>query len=54
MQLSFQSIMTTIQGDVVMQGFVNSRDTEDQFLTTGREVSDVNSVKGLLKMEDKK
>lgn len=41
----------TSQGDVVLQGFVNSRDTEDRLVANIRQIKGVKSVKSLLKIE---
>jgi osmotically-inducible protein OsmY len=46
--------VTTSQGDVVLQGFVNSRETEKRLVTKVREIKGVKSVKSLLKIEEKK
>jgi len=46
--------VTTTQGNVVMQGFVNSRETEERIVTKIREIRAAKSVKSLLKMEEKK
>ena len=50
----FKIDVTTTQGDVVLQGFVNSRQTEDRLVTKIREIRGVKSVKSLLKVEEKK
>jgi hyperosmotically inducible protein len=44
--------VTTTQGDVVLQGFVNSRDTEARLMGKIREIKGVKSVKSLLKVEE--
>ena len=41
----------TIQGDVVLQGFVNNRDTEDRLIEKIGQIRGVRTVKSLLKME---
>lgn len=50
----FKIDVTTTQGDVVLQGFVNSRDTEARLVEKIREIKGVKSVKSLLKVEKKK
>jgi osmotically-inducible protein OsmY len=50
----FKIDVTTTQGDVVLQGFVNSRQTEERLVTKIREIRGVKSVKSLLKVEEKK
>jgi len=42
------------QGDVVLIGFVNSRETEERLVAKIREIRGVKSVKSLLKMEERK
>ena len=42
------------QGDVVLQGFVNSRETEERLVARIRELKGVKSVKTLLKVEERK
>ena len=46
--------VSTTQGDVVLQGFVNSRETEDRLVAKIREIRGVKSVKSLLKLEERK
>jgi osmotically-inducible protein OsmY len=46
--------VTTTQGDVVLQGFVNNRQTEDRLVEKIKQIRGVKSVKSLLKMEEKK
>jgi osmotically-inducible protein OsmY len=46
--------VTTTQGDVVLQGFVNSRETEERLVAKIRQIKGVKSVKSLLKMEERK
>ena len=46
--------VTTTQGDVVLQGFVNSRATEERLIGKTREIKGVKSVKSLLTVEEKK
>jgi osmotically-inducible protein OsmY len=50
----FKIDVTTTQGDVVLQGFVNSREAEARLVAKIREIKGVKSVKSLLKMEEKK
>ena len=50
----FKIDVTTTQGDVVLQGFVNSRDTEARLVKEIRQMKGVKSVKSLLKIEEKK
>ncbi|MBA4374293.1 MAG: transporter [Thermodesulfovibrio sp.] len=50
----FKIDVTTTKGDVVLQGFVNNRDTEARLVTKVREIRGVKSVKSLLKIEVKK
>ena len=50
----FKIDVATTQGDVVLQGFVNSRQTEDRLVSKIREIRGVKSVKSLLKLEEKK
>lgn len=42
---------TTIQGDVVLQGFVKNRDTETRIMMQIMEIGGVKSVESLLKLE---
>jgi len=49
----FKIDVTTTQGDVVLQGFVNSRETEERLVAKIREIKGVKSVKSLLKIEKK-
>jgi osmotically-inducible protein OsmY len=44
----------TTQGNVVLAGFVNSRETENRIIGKIREIKGVKSVKSLLKVEEKK
>jgi hyperosmotically inducible protein len=46
--------VTTTQGEVVLQGFVNSRETEARLVKEIKEIKGVKSVKSLLKLEEKK
>lgn len=46
--------VTTTQGEVVLQGFVNNRETEKRLVAEIREIKGVKSVKSLLKVEEKK
>jgi len=50
----FKISVTVTQGDVVLTGFVNSRETEERLVAKIREVRGVKSVKSLLKMEERK
>ena len=50
----FKIDVTTTQGEVVLQGFVNSRQTQDRLVAKIREIKGVKSVKSLLKIEEKK
>jgi len=43
--------VTTTQGDVVLQGFVNSRATEERLVSSIRGIKGVKSVRSLLKVE---
>jgi osmotically-inducible protein OsmY len=47
----FKIDVTTTKGNVVLQGFVNSRETEERLVTKIREIRGVKSVKSLLKVE---
>ena len=49
----FKIGVTTTQGDVVLQGFVNSSDTESRLVGKILEIRGVKSVKSLLKVEKK-
>ena len=49
----FKIDVTVTQGDVVLTGFVNSRETEERLVSNIRQVKGVKSVKSLLKMEKK-
>jgi len=46
----FKIDVTVTQGDVVLTGFVNSRDTEDRLVAKIREIKGVKSVNSLLKL----
>ena len=46
--------VTTTKGDVVLTGFVNSRETEERLVAKIREIRGVKSVKSFLKMEERK
>jgi osmotically-inducible protein OsmY len=50
----FKVDVTVTQGDVVLTGFVNSRETEERLVAKIREIKGVKSVKSLLKMEERK
>ena len=45
--------VTTTQGDVVLQGFVNSKETEERLVAKIRKITGVKSVKSLLRIEKK-
>ncbi len=47
----FKVDVSVTQGDVVLTGFVNSRNTEDRLVAKIREIRGVRSVKSFLKME---
>jgi osmotically-inducible protein OsmY len=49
----FKIDVTITQGDVVLTGFVNSRETEERLIANIRQIKGVKSVKSLLKMEKK-
>jgi osmotically-inducible protein OsmY len=50
----FKVDVTVTQGDVVLTGFVNSRDTEARLVSKIKEIRGVKSVKSLLKLDEKK
>ena len=50
----FKIDVTTVQGDVVLQGFINSADTEKRIIEKVKEIRGVKSVKSLLRIEEKK
>jgi hyperosmotically inducible periplasmic protein len=50
----FKINVTTTQGDVVLQGFVNSRDTEDRIVANIKQIRGVKAVNSLLKSEEGK
>lgn len=50
----FKIDVTTTQGEVVLQGFVNSKTTENRLVAKVRNIRGVKSVKSLLKVEVKK
>ena len=50
----FKIDVTTTQGDVVLQGFVNNRETGERLVAKIREINGVKSVKSLLTVEEKK
>ena len=50
----FKIDVTTTQGDVVLQGYVNNKATEERFVAKIREIRGVKSVKSLLTVEEKK
>jgi len=49
----FKIDVTTTQGDVVLQGFVNSKETEARLVANIRGIKGVKSVKSFLKVEVK-
>jgi osmotically-inducible protein OsmY len=49
----FKIDVTVTKGEVVLTGFVNSRDTEERLVGKIREIKGVTSVKSLLKIEKK-
>ena len=50
----FKIDVNVTQGNVVLTGFVNSRETEERLVAKIREIRGVKSVKSLLKLEEKK
>ena len=46
--------VTTAQGDVVLTGFVNSRETEERLVVKTRQIKGVKSVKSFLKVDARK
>jgi len=46
--------LTVTQGDVVLTGFVNSRETEERIVGKIKEIKGVKSVKSFLKVQEKK
>ena len=46
--------VSVTRGDVVLTGFVNSRETEDRLVAKIREIKGVKSVKSLLNLQEKK
>lgn len=47
----FKIDVSVTQGDIVLTGFVNSRETEERIIGKIREIKGVKSVKSLLKVE---
>ena len=47
----FKIDVTTLKGDVVLQGFVNTRETEARLIARIRQLHGVRSVKSLLRIE---
>jgi len=45
---------TVTKGDVVLTGFVNSRETEERLVAKIREIKGVKSIKSFLKVEERK
>ena len=50
----FKIGVTVTQGEVVLTGFVNSRETEERLIAKIREIRGVKSVRSLLKVEQPK
>ena len=50
----FKIDVSVTKGDIVLTGFVNSRETEQRIVGKIREIKGVKSVKSLLKLEVKK
>jgi osmotically-inducible protein OsmY len=50
----FKIDVSVTRGDVVLTGFVNSRDTEDRLVAKIREIKGVKSVKSLLNLQERK
>lgn len=50
----FKISVSVTQGDVVLTGFVNSRETEGRLVAKIGQIRGVKSVKSLLKLEEKK
>jgi osmotically-inducible protein OsmY len=50
----FKLDYTVTKGEVVLTGFVNSRQTEERLVTKIRDIKGVKAVKSLLKIEEKK
>jgi len=50
----FKIDVSVTQGDVVLRGFVNRRETEKRLVAKLREIRGVKSVKSLLKLEESK
>ena len=46
--------VTTTQGEVVLQGFVNNRETEERLVVKIKQIRGVKSVNSLLKLEQEK
>jgi len=46
--------VTVTKGDVVLTGFVNSRETEERLVAKIRQIKGVKSVQSTLKVEEKK
>ena len=46
--------VSSTDGNVVLQGFVNSKQAEDRLVTKIRQIRGVKSVKSLLKVEEKR
>jgi osmotically-inducible protein OsmY len=50
----FKIDVTVTKGDVVLTGFVNSRETEERIVAKIREIKGVRSVKSLLNLQESK
>lgn len=50
----FKVDVNVTQGEVVLTGFVNSRETEERLISKIREIKGVKSVRSILKMEERK
>jgi osmotically-inducible protein OsmY len=50
----FKIDVSVTRGDVVLTGFVNSRETEDRLVAKIREIKGVKSVKSLLNLQERK
>jgi osmotically-inducible protein OsmY len=50
----FKIDVTVTKGDIVLTGFVNSRDTEERLIGKISGIKGVKSVKSFLKVEDRK
>jgi osmotically-inducible protein OsmY len=50
----FKIDVTTIQGEIVLQGFIDSRDSEDRIVEKIHQIRGVKSVKSMLRLDEKK